>query len=219
MVDIRRTLGSFLAHRRKWDRLMRAAAQGKPTSDNDFPSSHLRETKNFGSNPGALRMFSYLPPQLSAECALVVVLHGCTQNAAGYDHGAGWSTLAERFGFALLLPEQQHSNNPNGCFNWFQAGDNERGHGEALSIRQMIEKMVSDHGIDRTRVFVTGLSAGGAMTSVMLATYPEVFAGGAIIAGLPYGAANNVQQAFENMFQCPPRTAHAWGDLVRGASP
>ena len=57
------------------------------------------------------------------------------------------------------------------------------------------------------------------MTSVMLATYPEVFAGGAIIAGLPYGAATNVQQAFENMYQCPPRAARAWGDLVRKASP
>ncbi len=160
-------------------------------------------------------MFTYLPPDVSAPCALMVVLHGCTQNAASYDRGAGWSTLAERFGFALLLPEQQRTNNPNGCFNWFQTGDIERGHGEALSIRQMVSKMVSDHGIDPARVFVTGLSAGGAMTSVMLATYPEVFAGGAIIAGLPYGAANNVQQAFENMFQCPPRPARDWGDLVR----
>jgi len=163
-------------------------------------------------------MFTYVPPEISADCALMVVLHGCTQSAASYDHGAGWSTLAERFGFALLLPEQQRSNNPNGCFNWFLTGDIERGHGEALSIRQMVAKMVSDHGIDPARVFVTGLSAGGAMTSVMLATYPEVFAGGAIIAGLPYGAANNVQQAFENMFQCPPRPARDWGDLVRAAS-
>jgi len=79
-------------------------------------------------------------------------------------------------------------------------------------------KMVSDHGIDPGRVFVTGLSAGGAMTSVMLATCPDVFVGGAIVAGLPYGAANNVQQAFENMFQCPPRAACEWGDLVRRAS-
>jgi len=163
-------------------------------------------------------MFTYLPSDISADCALMVVLHGCTQNAASYDRGAGWSTLAERFGFALLLPEQQRTNNPNGCFNWFQTGDIERGHGEALSIRQMVAKMVSDHGIDPARVFVTGLSAGGAMTSVMLATYPDVFAGGAIIAGLPYGAANNVQQAFENMFQCPPRPARDWGDLVRAAS-
>jgi feruloyl esterase len=149
----------------------------------------------------------------------VVVLHGCTQTAAGYDRGAGWSTLADRFGFALLLPEQQRSNNPNGCFNWFLAGDIERGHGEAYSIRQMVDKMVSDHRIDPARVFVTGLSAGGAMTSVMLATYPDVFAGGAIVAGLPYGAATNLQQAFETMVRCPPRPARAWGDLVRRASP
>ena len=164
-------------------------------------------------------MFIHLPPQVSEDRALVVVLHGCTQSAAGYDLGAGWSTLADRYGFALLLPEQQRSNNPNGCFNWFQRGDSERGHGEACSIRQMVNKMVSDHAINPACVFVTGLSAGGAMTSVMLATYPDVFAGGAIVAGLPYGAAINVQQAFETMLQCPPRPAHAWGDLVRGASP
>jgi feruloyl esterase len=132
--------------------------------------------------------------------------------------GAGWSTLADRFGIALLLPEQQRSNNPNGCFNWFQASDIQRGHGEAESIRQMVGHMTSAHDIDPARVFVTGLSAGGAMTSVMLAAYPEVFAGGAIVAGLPYGAADNVQQAFETMHRCPPRPARLWGDLVRRAS-
>ena len=68
------------------------------------------------------------------------------------------------------------------------------------------------------RVFITGLSAGGAMTSAMLAAYPEVFAAGAIIAGLPYGTAGNVQQAFESMFQGRSHTAKEWGDLVRRAS-
>ena len=219
-IKIEKSIGRFLAQRRTWARLMQAAGQMRSAAtENDSRSSHLRETQNFGSNPGALRMFSHLPPQTSAGCALVVVLHGCTQSAAGYDRGAGWSTLANRFGFALLLPEQQRCNNPNGCFNWFQPGDIKRGRGEALSIRQMVGKMVSDQGIDPKRVFITGLSAGGAMTSVMLATYPDVFAGGAIIAGLPFGAASNVQQAFENMFQCPPRSARAWGDLVRHASP
>jgi feruloyl esterase len=181
-------------------------------------NTHLREIFGFGSNPGNLRMFSYRPPTVADNPALVVVLHGCTQTAAGYDLGAGWSTLADRYGFALLLPEQRRSNNPNGCFNWFQPQHSQRDQGEALSIRQMIEKSVVDHGIDRRRVFVTGLSAGGAMTSNMLACYPEVFAGGAIVAGLPYGAAANVQQAFESMFQCPSRPAREWGDLVRKAS-
>src|SRR6185312_6316687 len=183
-----------------------------------FPAGGLRETQNFGPNPGALRMFTHLPTQVAANCPLVVVLHGCTQTAVGYDRGAGWSTLADRFGFAVLLPEQQRSNNPNGCFNWFLADDTQRGRGEAASIQQMVAAMIADQGIDPARVFVTGLSAGGAMASVMLATYPDVFAGGAIIAGLPYGAASNVQQAFETMFQCPPRPARVWGDLVRSAS-
>src|SRR4029434_4289790 len=105
--------------------------------------------ESFGANPGALRMFTYLPPDPSPDRALMVVLHRCTQSAASYDRGAGWSTLAERFGFALLLPEQQRSNNPNGCFNWFEAGDTRRGSGEALSIRQMGQKMVLAPGYDR----------------------------------------------------------------------
>jgi poly(hydroxyalkanoate) depolymerase family esterase len=218
VLKMRKTLGNFRAQRRKWGMLLQAAARMR-APNNESASTHLKETRNFGSNPGALRMFSHLPPKISEDCALVVVLHGCTQSAAGYDLGSGWSTIADRFGFALLLPEQQRSNNPNGCFNWFQAGDIERGRGEAHSIRQMVDKMVSDHGIDPKRIFITGLSAGGAMTSVMLATYPEVFAGGAIVAGLPYGAASNVQQAFESMFQCPPRPSRVWGDLVRSASP
>jgi hypothetical protein len=140
--------------------------------------ARLREVTGFGSNPGNLRMFAYVPDQPAGSPAIVVVLHGCLQTAAGYDYGAGWSTLAERYGFALLLPEQQTANNPQRCFNWFQREDSERDQGEALSIRHMVEHMIQTFGIDRSRVFVTGLSAGGAMTSVMLATYPEVFARG-----------------------------------------
>ena len=217
MPKLQDTLGRFRAHRQHWERLMRDRSAA--AADHVHSSHHLEEVREFGSNPGDLRMFTHLPPQGAAGCGLVVVLHGCGQTAAGYDVGAGWSTLANRYGFALLLPEQQHSNNANLCFNWFQPGDMERGHGEALSIRQMVGRMVTDHGIDPRRVFITGLSAGGAMTCVMLATYPEVFAGGAIVGGLPYGAACNMLEAFETMFRCPPRPAAAWGDLVRAASP
>ncbi len=141
----------------------------------------------------------YLPPDLNEAAPLVVVLHGCTQTGAGYDHHSGWSQLADEAGFALLYPEQQRANNPNLCFNWFQPKDVDRGSGEALSIRQMIETMVVAHKLDRKRIFITGLSAGGAMAAAMLAVYPEVFAAGAIIAGLPYGCAATVPEAFDRM--------------------
>jgi poly(hydroxyalkanoate) depolymerase family esterase len=180
--------------------------------------SRLTETTGFGTNPGGLRMFSFAPDDLPTTPALVVVLHGCTQNAAGYDVGAGWSALAERYGFALLMPEQKPSNNANGCFNWFLPEDTKRDSGEPCSIRQMIEQMAHEFDIDRDSIFITGLSAGGAMTSVMLAAYPEIFAGGAIIAGLPYGIATNMQEALKGMFQSPPRAAGELGDLVRKAS-
>jgi poly(hydroxyalkanoate) depolymerase family esterase len=178
----------------------------------------LTEVSSFGSNPGNLRMLTYVPPQLSASAALVVVLHGCLQTARDYDEGSGWSMLARRHGFALVYAEQSQANNPNRCFNWFQPYDTRRGSGEALSIRQMVTRMRRTHSIDSARIFVTGLSAGGAMTSVMLATYPEVFAGGGIIAGLPYGAASSMRQVMSAMKRPQPRSAQQWGDLVRSAS-
>jgi poly(hydroxyalkanoate) depolymerase family esterase len=189
--------------------------------DFSWPSqsqSPLAEVTGFGVNPGDLKMFSFVPDELRPKPALVVVLHGCGQTASGYDLGAGWSSLATRYGFALLMPEQQASNNPNGCFNWFNPEDTARDSGEACSIRQMIVRMAGDIGIDPHRVFVTGISAGGAMTSVMLATYPELFAGGAIIAGLPFGVATNVREALSGMFQSPAHPAGELGDLVRNAS-
>jgi poly(hydroxyalkanoate) depolymerase family esterase len=180
--------------------------------------SPLAEVTEFGTNPGNLRMFAFVPAQLQQPRALVVVLHGCGQTAAAYDHGAGWSTLAKHYGFALLMPEQRRGNNANTCFNWFNSQDIARDSGEALSIREMIAHMVDAHGIDARRIFITGLSAGGGMTSVMLATYPEVFAAGAVIAGLPYGVAANLREALDGMFHSPERPASELGDLVRKAS-
>jgi feruloyl esterase len=118
----------------------------------------------------------------------------------------------------VLAPEQKAVNNPNTCFDWFNPEDIRRDEGECASIAAMIRSLVETYGLDAKRVFITGLSAGGAMTAVMLSTYPELFAGGAIIAGLPFGVATNVRDALEAMRSAPLRTPQSWGDLVRAAS-
>lgn len=180
--------------------------------------SRLKELPPAASNPGNLRGLCYVPAGVAKPMALVVVLHGCTQTADLYDRGSGWSQLADRHGFALLFPEQQRSNNPNLCFNWYQAADMRRGGGEAASIRAMVDQMADLHPIDRSRVYVTGLSAGGAMASVMLATYPETFAAGAIIAGLPYGCSAGVGKALEWMAGRGHEGPAEAGERVRKAS-
>ncbi|CCD90586.1 putative polyhydroxy-alkanoate/butyrate(PHA/PHB) depolymerase [Bradyrhizobium sp. ORS 375] len=182
------------------------------------PECPLVEVEGFGSNPGRLKMFAYVPAQRQPLLPLVVVLHGCGQSAAEYDLGAGWSTLAKHFGFALLMPEQQRINNPQRCFNWFQSEDITRDQGEVASIREMIARMVADCAIDPSRIFVTGLSAGGAMTMAMLSAHPELFAAGAVIAGLPFGTARNMRDAILQMRMPPARPAGELGDLVRRAS-
>lgn len=216
MTSLGKSLLNLSRYRKQWSKL--AQVPGVATARDGGEESRLVETHDFGSNPGNLRMLSHAPDKIGPKPALVVVLHGCTQTAAAYDHAAGWSALGDRQGFVVLYPEQRSTNNPKNCFTWFLTADITRDHGEALSIRQMITRTVKDHGIDESRIFITGLSAGGAMAAVMLATYPEVFAGGAVIAGLPYGAARRVDEAFTAMFQGKSLPASMRGDAVRKAS-
>jgi len=173
---------------------------------------------SFGSNPGNLKMFRYVPAGLPAGRPVVVALHGCTQNATGYGTGAGWTQLADRLQFSVVLPEQQSANNFNKCFNWFERGDTTRGQGEAESIAQMVRHTIAATGADPARVHVTGLSAGGAMTAVMLATYPEMFAGGGVVAGIAYRCAASMIDAFSCMNPGKNQTPAALGDAVRSAS-
>jgi poly(hydroxyalkanoate) depolymerase family esterase len=205
--------------RRLSDTISRLAAAVGPLDDfAPSPTDRLTDLPAFGRNPGNLRARIYVPASVTPRPALVVVLHGCTQTAAGYDVGAGWSRLADEQGFVLLFPEQKSANNPNRCFNWFAPEDVSRDHGEAQSIREMIAATMAAHDADPGRIFINGLSAGGAMTAVMLATYPELFAGGAIIGGLPYGIASGVVQALDRMRGHGMPGDAALGALVRDAS-
>jgi len=193
-----------------------AAALATPSARAD---ATLVQVTGFGSNPGNLAMYAYRPAGLAANAPLVVALHGCTQSASDYFSHSGWPKYADLYRFALVLPQQSAANNSSSCFNFFQPADSSRGQGEALSIKQMVDHAVSSYALDRGRVYVTGLSAGGAMTSVMLATYPDVFAGGAVIAGLPYRCATDTSSAYSCMFGPVSKTPQQWGDLVRNANP
>lgn len=208
-------------------------------------SAGLTAVPAFGTNPAQLKMQKYVPSTPPTTAApLVVVLHGCTQTASAYE-SAGWNSLADQWKFYVVYAEQNTTrNNSGGCFNWggrwksapqafvltpeaLELDEIKRGNGENQSIKEMVDKMKADHKIDDKRVFITGLSAGGAMTALMLATWPDVFAGGAIFAGIPYGCATDRKTtteaaaclkdyAGENAYLS--RSPKAWGDLVRGAA-
>ncbi|MDB5420122.1 MAG: LpqC, poly, partial [Brevundimonas sp.] len=200
--------------RRLGDTVARLSAAGKRPAGSTA-GGRLRPFAFGANNPGDLDAFVFTPPTPSGG-ALVVVLHGCSQTAEAYDHGAGWSQHAQAKGFSVLFPHQRRANNPGLCFNWFSPDDTARDRGEAASIAAMIIAMVRDHDLDPGRVFITGLSAGGAMTAVLLSVYPELFAGGAIIAGLPYGAASSMPEAFAAM---RGQAASPGPDRVRRAAP
>ncbi len=190
----------------------------------------LTQVTSFGSNPAGLRMWTYVPQGVPANAPLVLALHACSQQAADYAK-VGWNALADQYKFYVVYPEQTTANNALTCFNW--AGNNSnaltgendpanltRGQGENLSIKQMVDQMKADHSIDASRVFITGLSGGAAMTAVMLATWPDVFAAGAPFAGVPYDCTTNKNQVYSPCLT-PGRnlTAMQWGDLARKGDP
>ena len=173
---------------------------------------------SFGSNPGALDMYEYVPDGLAADRPIVVVLHGCSQQAADMEH-AGWDALADANGFAVLYPQQRAANNALDCFDWYDSDEETRGQGEAQSIVSMVDTLLASAHGDTTKVYVTGLSAGAAYASILLATYPDRFAAGSIMSGIVYGCATDLSSATpcETMGASTQKTAAAWGDLVRAA--
>lgn len=217
---------SMLKRHRKWQRQL--AGWLAQTSRTIAPAPRrkrrqravkLQEVQHFGRNPGHLRMLEYVPAGLAPGSPLVVVLHGCFQTAEAFDRASGWSEIARRKGFAVLYPEQRTSNNPNRCFNWFRPSAASRDRGEVMSIRQMIDNAQRRHRLSGERVYVFGLSAGGAMAAALLAAYPDLFAGGAIVGGLPFGAARDAMGALSAMKSGVTRRPEQWGDLVREAAP
>nr|WP_240929319.1 PHB depolymerase family esterase [Streptomyces coryli] len=178
----------------------------------------LEKVADFGANPGALNMYVYKPSSAPANAPVVVALHGCTQNAQGYADHSGLPEMADKHGFLVVFAETTSSNNLNKCFNWFQTADIRHGQGEAASIAQMVAHAGAAYGADTGKAYVTGLSAGGAMTAVMLAAYPDVFKAGAVVAGLPYDC-SAVSSPYTCMSPGTDKTPEAWAQQVKDGYP
>ena len=142
----------------------------------------------------------YAPPgPVDKSLPLVVMLHGCTQNPDDFAAGTGMNELAKARGFYVLYPEQSANANPQRCWNWFKHNHQSRGRGEAALLASMTLSVIKHHGIDSRRVYIAGLSAGGAMAAIVATAYPEIFAAVGVHSGLAVGAAGNVAEALAAM--------------------
>ncbi|HTR91417.1 MAG TPA: PHB depolymerase family esterase [Trebonia sp.] len=182
-------------------------------------TSTLTAVSSFGSNPGSIQMYDYVPTSAGGNAPLVVALHGCTQTATDYYNDSGWPQYADQWGFDVVFPQQTSSNNSEECFDWFTPSDDSRGNGEAESIMQMVDYMEAHYSVNAKRIFITGLSAGGGMTADMLADYPDVFASGAIDSGLPAQCATSQTAAYTCMDSTVNNSVAQWAALATNSDP
>ncbi|MCM5682248.1 PHB depolymerase family esterase [Schlegelella sp. S2-27] len=142
----------------------------------------------------------YVPPGAHGRrLPLVVMLHGCTQNPDDFAAGTRMNEAAREQGFLVLYPAQTQQANPSRCWNWFKHNHQRRGRGEPELLAGMTREVTARHGADHRRVYVAGLSAGGAMAAILGAAYPELYAAVGVHSGLPVGSARDVKTAFDAM--------------------
>jgi poly(hydroxyalkanoate) depolymerase family esterase len=139
------------------------------------------------------------PAREGQPLPLIVMLHGCTQDPDDFARGTGMNELARRQGFVVLYPAQAQGANTSRCWNWFKHNHQARDRGEPAILAGMVRDVIARHGIDPKRVYVAGLSAGGAMAAILGDAYPDLFAAVGVHSGLPTGSATDVQTAFAAM--------------------
>ena len=154
---------------------------------------------NFRSAAGSLDYLLYVPQGLSKPAPLVVMLHGCTQSAEDFARGTKMNVLADELGFIVAYPEQTRAANAQKCWNWFRPGDQGKASGEPAMIAGITREICTAQEVDRARIYVAGLSAGGAAAAIMADAFPDIFAAAGVHSGLACGSASDLPSALAAM--------------------
>ena len=189
-------------------------AKAAPTAPAKPDAPGTFEKLSYRGNAGSIDYRLYGPVNAAPGMPLVIMLHGCTQSPGDFARGTGMSALADEFGFLVAYPQQDRAANPQKCWNWFRPGDQKRGRGEPALLASLTSHLIAEHACDAERVYVAGLSAGGAAAAIMASEYPDLFAAVGIHSGLACGAAKDVSGAMSAMQRGGGKPARAGGVFI-----
>ncbi|PMR67789.1 extracellular catalytic domain type 1 short-chain-length polyhydroxyalkanoate depolymerase [Halomonas heilongjiangensis] len=194
-------IGLLSAWRDKWRQWRESMAQPEQVRGTNEAAQPGAFTAGCFTNQAGSRDYKlYLPSGYHGQALpLVVMLHGCTQNPDDFAAGTNMNRLAEEQRFCVLYPAQPVTANRSKCWNWFKAEDQQREGGEPAILAGMTRQVIDTYGLDASRVYVAGLSAGGAMATTLAMTYPDLYAAVGVHSGLPHGVARSLPDALGAM--------------------